>query len=230
MTVEIENTTKEKLKKIKQNYLRSTNEIEVNDLGAGSKKLKKRRKISDIAKSAASKGVYAQLLYQMIRHYKCERTLELGTSLGLGTFHLASGNLKGSITTIDGCHNTQMLAKEVGDKEGFTNINYICQDFKSFINGDHTIYDLIFVDGHHNGKALLDYIDMLIKNSHENTIFVLDDIRWSDDMLTAWNQLIADSRFYLSMDFFRMGIIIRRPEQAKEHFSIKIKNIISGMI
>lgn len=64
--------------------------------------------------------------------------------------------------------------------------------------------------------------------THKNTIFVLDDIRWSDNMFEAWNELRNMATYHLSMDLFRMGILVPRPGQVKEHFTIKLKNVLSG--
>ena len=58
---------------------------------------------------------------------------------------------------------------------------------------------------------------------HENTVLILDDIRWSDSMLNAWNELRNSEEFNLSMDFFRMGVLMKRPQQRKEHFYLHIK-------
>jgi hypothetical protein len=58
----------------------------------------------------------------------------------------------------------------------------------------------------------------LENHSHNDTIFILDDIRWSDDMFDAWNILRSSEKFNVSIDLFRMGILIPRKQQVKEHF------------
>lgn len=205
--------------------------IRITDLGAGSHKLGTTRKIRDIYKHSASKGVYARLLYQLNRYYACKEVLELGTSLGMGTVHLALGNPNAQITTVDASPETQEIAREQAQKLGLTNLYFVCSDFQSYLSKlENKQFDLIFIDGHHDGKALLSYLDQLQTFSHDDTLFILDDIRWSEGMLAAWEQICADPQYHLTMDFFRMGIILKRPQQAKEHFVIKIRGVISGML
>jgi hypothetical protein len=49
-------------------------------------------------------------------------------------------------------------------------------------------------------------------------------------MFKAWKKIIKNENFHLTMDLFRMGIISKRPMQAKEHFVVKLKGILRGMI
>lgn len=215
---------RERLKKDKRT-------IEIRDFGAGSHKLGNIRKISDIYRVSASKGVYARLLYQLTRHYRFDEILELGTSLGAGALHLALGNPDAKITTVDASPETQQIARENAEKTGISNIDFVCSDFQSYLGNLHDKrFDLIFIDGHHDGKALLSYLDQLQPFSHDDTLFILDDIRWSEGMFSAWEQICADPRYHLTMDFFRMGIILKRPQQAREHFVIRLRGVLRGMI
>ena len=82
-------------------------------------------------------------------------------------------------------------------------------------------FDLVFIDGHHDGKCLIEYVKKLEKHTHNDTIFILDDIRWSIDMLNAWNSLVNYEQYHLSIDFFKMGVLIRQSNKRKEHFILR---------
>jgi predicted O-methyltransferase YrrM len=227
----IDEDAKTKIKKIRKGYQKNQSILSINDAGQGSKTLHTNRKISKIYQTAASKGVYADMLYQIVKFYKLKKSLELGTSLGIGTFYLASGNPTGYVTTIDASKETQNIAKEQLSSVGLSNINFINRTFIEYFEQKPTeIFDLIFIDGHHNGQALLNYLQLLANNMHDETIIIVDDIRWSDDMFEAWNKLILDENYHLTLDLFRMGIIMKRHHQAKEHFILKLKGILKGML
>jgi predicted O-methyltransferase YrrM len=220
-----------KLNQLKKKLAHDYSVISIEDRGAGSKKLSSIRSIRSIYKTASSKGVYARLLYQLSCHYKPTHILELGTSLGIGTIMLAKGNENSAVTSIDACLETQKKAKENIHFMGLKNIKLIHSTFDEFLNSfDGQQFDLVFVDGHHQGKFLEKYLELLEKCTHQDTIFILDDIRWNDDMFSSWKKIVASNKFHLTMDLFRMGIILKRPQQEKEHFVIKLKGILNGML
>lgn len=203
--------------------------IEFKDFGAGSKKLKSTRKVNEIHKSASSKGVYSKLLYQLNAFYKFDNALEMGTSLGVGTLNLHLGNTNCKITTIDASKETQKIAEK--NLRNYSNLKFVNLTFLDFFKSAENIkFDFVFIDGHHDGEALLNYMKTLKNFTHNDTIFLIDDIRWSRGMKKAWNDLVSSSDYHLSLDLFRMGILIKRPQQEKEHFVIKIKGILKGMI
>lgn len=200
----------------------SDEEIEIEDFGAGSRKMGKRRKVSTIFKTSSSKGRYGRILYQLCAHFHPKRILEFGTSLGVGTnyMHLAAPNAE--LTTIEGCPNTRKVALENLAPLHTDNIHSIQSTFHEFLDQQATgIYDFIYVDGHHDGQALLEYMERLRPFSDEKTLFILDDIRWSESMLEAWEKLSSSEEYHVSIDLFRCGILVRRPEQEKELFVLR---------
>ena len=54
-----------------------------------------------------------------------------------------------------------------------------------------------FVITHQTSIAILEvkyYLDLLDKYIHNDTVLVLDDIRWSNSMLSAWNTLKGNKK------------------------------------
>ena len=66
----------------------------------------------------------------------------------------------------------------------------------------------MYIDGHHDGIALLNYIEILKSRLTNEAIILVDDIRWTNSMKSAWEKLIIDSFFYQNHDLFRMGILM----------------------
>ena len=195
--------------------------IHIQDHGAQSKKLNKQRSVLQIFKTSSSFGSYGNLMFRICNHFRPNNILELGTSLGMGSLYMHLGNPQSKLTTIEGCPETYSIAKENLKPYPIELINDTFKNtIQTFLNEK---FDLIFIDGHHDGKALLEYLDALDPFTHEDTIIVIDDIRWSKSMLDSWNQLKASETYHMSMDFFRLGILIKRPQQVKENFILRFK-------
>ncbi len=197
--------------------------IQVSDFGAGSKSLKNERKISSIFKISSSKGKYAKLFYQLSSYYSPKKILELGTSLGIGTIHFSKGNPTTEIITLEACPATARIAQQNFDSLSINNIQLINQTFDNYlIEKPNLKFDFIFIDGHHDGNALQQYIKQLDSTIHDETFIIVDDIRWSESMFNAWNMLKNNHQFNVSIDLFRMGILLKRPGQRKEHFIVRL--------
>lgn len=211
-------------KKWLQNIKNNREQFKITDLGAGSRRMGKMRSIADLAQNASSKGLYGDILWKITHHYKPMLMLELGTSIGTGSIHLKSGNPAGHLITVEGCDAILRRASQQFDAWNLSGITTLCCSFDDFVKlPEIGTYDLIFLDGNHSGEATLKYIDSLLPKSHSNTAFILDDIRWSDDMWDCWKYLTSDPRFHVSIDLGRMGILWRREEQTKEQFTIRPK-------
>lgn len=216
----------EPLEKIRGEYLLSSNEITVEDHGAGSHaSLLNRRKIKDIARYSLKSKKYAQLLFRLAEERKCESMLELGTSLGLTTLYLSYARPSSKITTIEGSEQIANIAEAAFKKLKHQNIELIKNRFDQALPEIHEKkkkFDLIFIDGHHEEKACLTYFKALLENNtSENTLMVIDDIHWSPGMLKAWQKIITNEKVTLTIDLFEMGLVYFFPRNQKEHFTIR---------
>lgn len=213
------------IESIRAKLLLSNIEIEINDFGAGSTINKSnKRRISDIAKNSLKSPKYAQLLFRLVNRFKPQNVLELGTSLGISTMYLAASNSKINVTTVEGCPNISKVAQINFDKLGLKNINLINQPFEDFLpNYLKTIssLDFVFFDGNHTKEATLNYFNLCVEKTSQHTIFVFDDIYWSNGMKEAWNEIKQHPKITTTIDLFAVGIVFFNPDLSKENFVLR---------
>jgi hypothetical protein len=73
-----------------------------------------------------------------------------------------------------------------------------------------------FIDGQHEKKATLHYMERLIPLMNEGGIMIFDDIYWSEDMNEAWEEIKADDRYDLCLDFGWRGVCRLRHSDSKD--------------
>jgi len=213
------------LKKYRKSLLENKNFIEVTDFGAGSRVFKSnRRQISKIAQTAGISPKRAELLFRVTNYFKPEKILEIGTSLGLATAALALGNPKAKVVTIEGCPNTANVAQNQLTEFDYHNVENVISEFESFLISENiqaTNYDLIYFDGNHSKKATLEYFELLLPTINNDSVWIFDDIHWSEDMEEAWKMIKNHPQVKVTIDTFQWGFVFFRREQPKEHFIIR---------
>jgi predicted O-methyltransferase YrrM len=213
------------LKKYRKSLLENKNFIEVTDFGAGSRVFKSnRRQISKIAQTAGISPKRAELLFRVTNYFKPEKILEIGTSLGLATAALALGNPKAKVVTIEGCPNTANVAQNQLTEFDYHNVENVISEFESFLISENiqaTNYDLIYFDGNHSKKATLEYFELLLPTINNDSVWIFDDIHWSEDMEEAWKMIKTHPQVKVTIDTFQWGFVFFRREQPKEHFIIR---------
>lgn len=212
------------LKSYRNNLKESKVELEITDLGEGSKVLgTKKRKVSAMVKASSSSKKESQLLFRIAKYFKFKTILELGTSLGMGTYPLSLANKTSKITTIEGCANTSAFAQSEIKKQNIKNIEFITGSFTDtipYLTTDK--FDFIYFDGHHNKDATIQYFEALLPKIHNDTVFVFDDIYWSKGMTEAWEYIKNHKAVKVTVDCFHLGFVFFRREQVKEHFKIRL--------
>lgn len=220
----LENSDSIKIESLRDLLSKSKKKIEILDFGAGSNINRSRfRKVGDIIRNSAKEKKFGNLLYNIVNEYKPKTILELGTSLGISTSYLASANIKANVTTLEGCPQTAKIAKENFNKLNCKNIRLVLGDFDKTLERELTnlnSIDLTFIDGNHQKESTIRYFKNILDYSHENTIFILDDIYWSQGMKEAWDIIKNHEKVSCSIDIFFIGIILIRKEINKEHLIV----------
>ncbi|MCI9846290.1 O-methyltransferase [Flavobacterium pectinovorum] len=200
--------------------------IEVTDFGAGSRVFKSnRRQISKIAKTAGISKKRAELLFRVSNYFQPKNILEIGTSLGLASSALALGNPTAKIITLEGCPETANQCQIQFQKFNFKNIENVISEFELYLNNlkpETLNFDLIYFDGNHSKKATLAYFERLLPTINNDSVWIFDDIHWSEDMEKTWGIIKSHPKVKVTIDTFQWGFVFFRYEQPKEHFVIRI--------
>jgi predicted O-methyltransferase YrrM len=215
------------LKTLKHNrnvVLNRQDYINVKDFGKGSQHFStSRRQVKDMANKAGMSLHKSKLINKIVGYFNINSALELGTSVGLGSIAMATNHPNVKIETIEACPNTHNVAVENFNKLDLKQVYAVNNTFQQFFlqhKGDK-FYDLIYLDGHHDKQATLEYFELLQKHIHENSLIILDDIYWSKDMREAWEELKKDKRVKVSIDLYFWGILFFRPGLSKQDFKIR---------
>lgn len=218
----------DKIEQLRKKLLASTKEIEVTDLGAGKSG---KRTVAEIASRSAKSRKYCELLFRLVYHFKPSTVLELGTSLGISTAYLASADPKAKVITFEGCPNTAAEAKKNFESLGLKNIESVIGDFNDTLSAVLCRLPtavpivigsrLVFFDGNHRKEPTLNYFRQCLAHANSDSIFIFDDIHWSDDMEEAWEEIKAHPRVTVTIDLFFMGLVFFRTGQEKENFTIR---------
>ena len=201
------------------------------DPGAGSRNQKtknshdnnRKTRVSDIARNSLQKPKNCRLFYRMIHYFGCRNVLELGTSFGITTSYMSLAGDHVKIDTIEGVQPIADLAEKYFTEKGFTNISLYRGNFNQILKDvvSEKKYDLVFIDGNHQGDKTYDYFQKLTKHINKQGVIIIDDIRWSESMLGAWQKIKQHPDVTLSIDLFYMGILFFDKRFTNEEFAIR---------
>ena len=138
--------------------------------------------------------------------------------------YLAAPSCVNRLVTIEGCPETAKLAEGNFKKINIKNIKQIIGNFDDVLPETLKQYsnpDFIFFDGNHTEEATLRYFRQCFPFISNESIFIFDDINWSQGMKNAWNKIKDHHSVKVTIDLFFIGIIFFRKELSKENFVIR---------
>lgn len=215
----------EKIETLRKELLKNTSPITKSNFGAGSRNGNpSKQTISETVKTSSAKPYMGELLYRLVKYFKPQSIIELGTSMGFSTMYLACGDLNTRVTTIEGDVNLAKISYDNFNKIGLSNVTLINGDFEveipNILSKTDKI-DLVFIDGNHSKEATLSYFKVFSEKANNNSFIIFDDIRWSQDMEDAWNTICQDENVSISIDLFNCGIVFFRRGIAKQNFKLR---------
>jgi predicted O-methyltransferase YrrM len=206
----------DEIERLRNKLIADFRTITVEDHGTGENG---QRRISDIATWSLSPAKYSALYARIVRHFKAQSIVELGTSLGINCLYL--GLKKDTkVTTFEGSPEVADIAaltlefanaKNISIVRG--NIDVTLPDYLQTVRK----IDLAFLDANHRYKSTMKYFELILPKLKETSVLVLDDIHYSREMETAWKEISRHTLSYGSVDLFRCGIVFFDPSLNKQN-------------
>jgi len=217
--------SQERIEAYREACLKNKTVIAVKDFGAGvSGNILKELSIASIAKNAAKPPKYARMLFRLMEHLKPENVIELGTSLGISSLYISSGNPKMKLTTLEGCDATAEFSRKQFQQFPDLNIEVITGNFDATLSEllkSQSKIDSIYIDGNHRYEPTMRYFNLCLPYMHDESFIIFDDINWSKEMKSAWQEIIKHPSVRVSIDVYMMGIVFFNKGFSKQDFKIR---------
>lgn len=197
--------------------------ITITDYGAGSKAVAgNQRTIASLARYAAGGAREGRLLFRIVQVVGPRTLLEFGTSLGLSALYLRTAAPAGArLLTMEGCPATAAVAGQNFLRLKRPDIEQLVGPFEKMLPRaleSLQPLDYVFFDGNHRRQPTIDYFEACLAKAHTQSVFVFDDIHWSEEMEAAWAYVQAHPQVTLTLDYFFIGIVFFRTEfRVKQH-------------
>ncbi len=170
--------------------------------------------LAQLTKTASKDRRWSELLMRLVRETRPVRCVEMGAAVGISAAYQAAALTLnrdgGHLTTLEGGESLAAVTRQTLDGLGLGSITDVVQGrFADTLAGvlDSGPPDLVFVDGHHDGTATLDYFRQ-ITAAMPHGVVVLDDTDWSDSMRHAWAEVRDHEAVTLSVDLTQMGVCV----------------------
>jgi predicted O-methyltransferase YrrM len=215
-----------KIEKIRHQLRKSKDILYVTDYGAGSKLTASNyRSVSSIARHAIKPAGIGQFLFKTVLYFQPEFIFELGTSLGITTLYLAKPNPLARVVTFEGCPQILELAGKNFEKLKTRNIRSIAGNLDETLAKNMDFFsqaDMVFFDANHRYTSTMNYFKVCLSKANDMSVFIFDDIHWSDEMESVWEEIKNHPDVTLTIDFFFLGMVFFRKTQPKQHFRLRL--------
>ncbi len=162
-----------------------------------------------------------ECLYRLALFLKPSSILELGACTGMSSMALYLGAKPKSLKTLEGNQYLSAYCNNLFKNQGISSAVCIHTEFKEYLESAHLKEtELVFIDGHHQYAPTMSYTKLLIENSSDRSVIIMDDIHWSEEMYKAWNALKMHPQVHCSLETFRWGFLFKDSRISSGHYCL----------
>jgi predicted O-methyltransferase YrrM len=185
--------------------------------------------VGHISRVASKPPFWCGLLFELIRTVHPKSCIEMGTAVGISAAYQGAAlrlNGDGDLVTLEGAGSLANIARKNFQELGLDTVDVVVgrfQDTLPDVLASRKPVDYVFVDGHHDERATLDYFDQILPFLSGISLVVFDDIAWSDGMKRAWGRIAHHEAVEVAVDLGPVGLcVVDRTGAGARYFRIPL--------
>jgi len=171
---------------------------------------------------------WSYLLFRLIRELAPNAALELGACVGISAAYQAAAmdlNENGRLITLEGATALAARSSRTLEELGLADRAEVrlgaFADTLTGVIADLAPLDYAFIDGHHIEQSTLSYAEQILPSLSDEAVLVFDDINWSDGMRRAWQTILKDDRYALTVNLRAVGLaVVSKSATTRSHLSV----------
>lgn len=186
--------------------------------------------VGHISRLTSKPPFRGRVLFDLVRQTRPASCVEMGTSVGISAAYQGAAlelNGSGTLVTLEGAPAVAEIARANLRRLGLDRTEVVIGRFRDTLPGvlgARQPVDYVFVDGHHDEQATLDYFERLLPFLAEAALLVFDDIAWSDGMRRAWSRIASDPRVGCAVGLGPVGLcLFDRAAAARRYYDIPLQ-------
>lgn len=214
----------ERIERMRASLAVSVEPLEIEDFGAGKRDEENTQETRTVATTIRTLGDmtdsskpprWAYLLFRLTREFRPETALELGACVGISAAYQAAAmelNGTGRLLSLEGssvlAQRSTRTIKDLGLADRASVRRGAFADTLADSLAEMRPLQWAFLDGHHAEAATMEYTEAIVPQLAPEAIVIYDDINWSPGMRSAWQRVIADPRYALTVDLGSVGLAV----------------------
>jgi predicted O-methyltransferase YrrM len=183
-----------------------------------------------VSRAVSKPPFWCLVLFKLLRTFQPKSCVELGTAVGISAAYQAAAlrvNGRGGLTTLEGAASLANIAQRNLDRLGLGTVEVVVGRFRDTLSrvlASRQPVDYVFIDGHHDEQATLNYFEIMNPFLAGTALLVFDDIAWSSDMKRCWNTIVNDRRVITAVDLGPVGLcIVGSTPMRRRYFHIPLE-------
>lgn len=185
--------------------------------------------VGHISRLASKPPFWCGLLFELIRTVHPKSCIEMGTAVGISAAYQGAAlrlNGGGELVTLEGAGSLANIARKNFQELGLDAVDVVVgrfQDTLPDVLASRKPVDYVFVDGHHDERATVDYFGQILPFLTQIALVVFDDIAWSEGMKRAWRRIARHQAVEVAVDLGPVGLcVVDRTGAGTRYFSIPL--------